>query len=333
MYSTSARQTRRRGPVSQTRNGQAVPTNPLAVQTRRQLQPPTAVRVYPGQTLPELTVLVRGLPLNVTTFDLWNTFHSEGQIVVVELFDDRHGEKTGLGKVRFSPPPNRPFWHIGRYQFVAEDSTKSCTIHISKDESRAHRDGWMISPNRRHIRYPEHMTLTPSFLEFGLMLQPETIMTMASAKDFRKTMSFSVDMLRRRIVPRFELLIADPRDKLMQHQPQDPGNVGKFNRILEYKFEMPFDQIRAIYRMELTNDTHFALIISQERPSRFFRKLEDVRATHRDGLFWNESDTWIRQTDIVYDPESLHTLVCSLNKDQPVVDIGKKSYGFVSGQY
>ena len=87
-------------------------------------------------------------------------------------------------------------------------------------------------------------------------------------------------------------------------------------------FQMPFDQLQKIQRVNL-GDKGFVLVVSLESPPQFYRKREDEEACHsNEAVVWTEFDTWFRQTDIVYDPYLLQTAVVTLHKERPVIDIG-----------
>jgi RNA-dependent RNA polymerase len=90
------------------------------------------------------------------------------------------------------------------------------------------------------------------------------------------------------------------------------------------KFQIPFDQLKHIQELTL-DDGSFQLVISLGSPPQFHRKKDDAQDGHSpDSLTWSEfSDGWYRQTDIVYNPWSLHNAVITLHKDRPVIDIGR----------
>lgn len=50
----------------------------------------------------ELRVIMFGLPINVTTRDIWRCFSKEGSILKIELYEDNRGNREGKGRVCFS---------------------------------------------------------------------------------------------------------------------------------------------------------------------------------------------------------------------------------------
>lgn len=68
------------------------------------LQSPSkmAVNIYGEWTTWEsLSVFISGIPENVDTFTIWNTFQAYGTIDYIELFENVRGTRDGRGKIRF----------------------------------------------------------------------------------------------------------------------------------------------------------------------------------------------------------------------------------------
>lgn len=68
-----------------------------------QQQPSNSVVRRPDSwsTWLELRVKVFGLPMTVTTLDLWNAFSQEGPIDAIEIFEDSKGARDGKASVRY----------------------------------------------------------------------------------------------------------------------------------------------------------------------------------------------------------------------------------------
>ena len=49
----------------------------------------------------EVSIKIRGLPLNITTLALWKVFQDEGSVDYIEIFEDGVGRKDGSARVRF----------------------------------------------------------------------------------------------------------------------------------------------------------------------------------------------------------------------------------------
>jgi RNA-dependent RNA polymerase len=276
---------------------------------------------HPLLVLPELTIRLSGLYPATTTYDIWRNFSGSGTIVFIELFENRFGVRDGHAKIRFSPPPEVPFWTKGTYRFTTEDGISSYNVRVSCDEN-TNRVYKIQNPLKKSVFYDEKMKLSPSALDFGVMLYPNSTMPLQTVQARGpKDMSFVVDLRRNRIVATFNVTFRDPRSAGVTDFTSKPA-IGQYDRINKYMFQIPFGQLKTINQVVI-NDTTFALVISLESPPEFLRKREDDKATHsRESLVWNEYDSWFRQTDIVYDPYRLQTAPVSLHKETPVIDIG-----------
>jgi RNA-dependent RNA polymerase len=139
--------------------------------------------------------------------------------------------------------------------------------------------------------------------------------------------SFTVDLRRHRITAAFGVSFTDPRqfgDGHTEFVSDLP--VGKYNRKNRYMFQIPFGQLKDIKEVCLDGKSK-SLAITLESPPQYYRKREDPTAGHtKENTTWSEFDTWYRQTDIVYDPFRLAKAKVALQKDVPVIDIGKDAF-------
>ena len=67
------------------------------------------------------------VPHLASTWDVWKAFAPYGTVVFVELDEDKRGERTGMARVRFEPPPRMNFWRS--YDILA-DYVKS--VHLDQ---------------------------------------------------------------------------------------------------------------------------------------------------------------------------------------------------------
>ncbi len=100
----------------------------------------------------ELGIKLAGLPRYVTTLDLWRAFSKEGSVATIEIFEDSKGERDGKGRIRFSPPPAKPFWQAMRYRLEIKGSNP-VTINLELDVKR--RLFLAPSPVNQNVKYPE----------------------------------------------------------------------------------------------------------------------------------------------------------------------------------
>jgi RNA-dependent RNA polymerase len=291
------------------------------------LQAPLIIKPsFEWQKWDELVIRVRGLLPTETTFTVWKNFRSQGNISFIELYENRNGQRDGLAKIRFSPPPHEPFWTQSRppgTYIMKPGNSARYNVHVSLSNDR--RQGLCIqSPIRRQVFYDPKMKLFASTLHFGLMTDPTSMMALHSVHPLEDELTFVVDLLHNRIVANFEVQFRDPRLS-GDTDYASTSREGSYNRINKYMFQIPFGQLEKIQRMDL-NPQVFALVIRLDSPPQYYRKRQDDTAGHAEGnLLWSEFDTWYRQTDIVYDPYRLQTAKVTLHKERPVIDIGKDS--------
>src|SRR5688572_6746637 len=57
---------------------------------------------------PELTVRLHELPQDITTSMIWDHFHIYGNIVYIDIYENRKSADFSV-RIRFSPPPNEAF--------------------------------------------------------------------------------------------------------------------------------------------------------------------------------------------------------------------------------
>jgi RNA-dependent RNA polymerase len=292
----------------------------------RQPQVPDLKQVYEWSKSPELTIRLRNLSPDTTTWDIYRNFKKHGTIILIEIYEGRSGIRDGCGKIRFSPPPRDAFWALpgsmNRFQIRKENSHDTYICIVELDERNRNRLFKVRSPINKTVEYDEKMKLIPSSLHFGVMLSPESFMTMQTINAMPgDELSLVVDLLRNRLVATFMVDFKDPRSQWDTNYVSK-SQISEYDRKNKYMFQIPFTQLKKIYRVDLSN-AMIALIISLDSPPAFYRRREDEKSCHSNGtLLWTDFDSWYRQTDIVYDPYQLATATVALHKEQPVIDIG-----------
>lgn len=300
-------------------------TRPSIADMPRQIhsQPggPILKELQAWQFWPELTVKVSNLPSDVTTWHLWKEFAKQGNVVYIEIFESRQEYPERAAKIRFSPVPHHDFWSSGPVLIKTMDGHGEFNTNVTADYRK--RPSWQIqSPIRKMIWYPKIMSLSLSGIGFGLMYDEATMMNMRQTQCIdRKELTFNVDFARRRITAKFQLDFAGLETDM---QPPKPiANIsGIRDQVQSYMFQIPFSQLEKIYRVEVT-ETCSALIVTINSPPQFYRKRPPGPASHvENALVWSEFDTYLRQTDIVFDREHLKTSSIALNKEMATIDIG-----------
>ncbi|ESZ97230.1 hypothetical protein SBOR_2395 [Sclerotinia borealis F-4128] len=263
----------------------------------------------------ELALFIENIQPGTTIYDLIRNFESRGTIRHIEIFEDRRNR----GKVRFSPPPI-PFWGQP-FPITCEDNSTTYNVHLRLDQN-SRRERAVPSPFRKNVFYPEKMKLDSSTLQFGVMLQPECMMPMQTLRtQDQSNLTLTVDLKRRKLEAHFTVHFIDPRSQGDKDFPCT-GNLGDYDRRERYMFNIPFDQLKSIQRVDAGGRT-LSLLVTLNSPPQFYRWRGDRSVTQQGALSWTEWDSWFRQTDIVYDPFTLVDAPIALHKERPVIDIGR----------
>lgn len=159
-------------------------------------------------------------------------------------------------------------------------------------------------------------------MDFGFMYDKSTMMGMYRVHSAPQAeIQFRQNMRYQELAVQFHIKVQDPRP--VEHSKNDSLR-GKYNRNETLRFNIPFSQLQVIHRVQ-GDKNKIVLLISLETPPRYYRKWNEAN-THEEGAnYWNQSDAWYRQTDIVYNPNILKSLPLTLRKTVPIIDIGKHS--------
>ena len=282
----------------------------------------------------ELSVRLFGLPTNVTTRDLWRCFSKEGSIATIEIYEDNGGNRDGKARIRFNPPPAKPFWQGEAFPLQLKGVSATTPIRLELEYPR--RTFLHPSPVKEQFKYPELMLVHAESIDFGFMYDPKTMMGMYRvAPTLQLGLTFCLNMLRREIEVRFQLHIRDGRTQQVQPalapgaQPRTSIQIGKHNRTETYRFRIPFAQLQTVHEIQ-TEDGHNVLVFPMDNPPSFYRKVNELDTLEDDATYWNSNDAWYRQTDIVYAPNHLKSASLTLKKTRPIIDLGRWiTYRFV----
>ncbi|KAH7158129.1 RNA dependent RNA polymerase-domain-containing protein [Dactylonectria estremocensis] len=259
------------------------------------------------QMWPELTVGLEGLPPNTTTTNLWDWFSREGDIVYMEIF------ANGNARIKFEPPPKRPFWEGGSYRVIHPDVTrypKGCSVSVAPWRSIPTR--WIQSPISAARQYPVKMTLQPLAMQFGSRTGPDTMKIMKSISAPAGDDSLKIELnLKIKILTAFFRMEVETRN----------GRV-----LRQYKFVIQFTRMKHFHKT-VSEDGSISLVLPLKFAPRYYWKEENSRSTIGDeNKTWGESESWYRATDILkytgrpmQHPVALHT-----EYDDPgFIDIGR----------
>ena len=182
------------------------------------------------------------------------------------------------------------------------------------------------SPIHPGVEYPETMGMAVDALDFGLMLDENTMLNLKHLESKSEgAIHFHLNMLFRELKIEFKISIQDWRI-------EKPGaavpNKGKYNREEYIRFTIPFTDLTEIRESPAENGC-FALTITLQVPPRFFRR-ESQTSSHDNSNRWTHKEVWYRQTDVIYNTHSLMRLPVTLKKTHALLDLGRwTTYRFV----
>ncbi|KAL8939332.1 MAG: hypothetical protein Q9216_003425 [Gyalolechia sp. 2 TL-2023] len=268
---------------------------------RPRIQLPVARRDDDWRTWVELRLKVAGLPLDITTQELWASFSRYGSVNQIEIMEDRRGTRDGVARVIFGPPPQQPFWSVDPF-FVNLRHGIRIVVKLSVEPPR--RTFYHPSPVNNQVKYPEIMTLLADSLDFGFMYEPQTMMAMHTiySRD-QAGIRFKQNMLHRETIVEFRVDVNGQTEL--------------------FRFTIPFTHLDTISRIDTGNKDEVVLVVSLPTPPRFFRKLDEKDTHESKARYWNQNDAWYRQTDITHYSADLKTSPVALKKSRPIIDIGR----------
>lgn len=290
---------------------------PQGARGRQPYVPPTGSAGYRVQTQwqnwSELKLLAKGMAPDVTTLELWQLFHKEGNIDYMRISTESGSDKrTGEATITFKPPPRFDFW-TDRMYTMESPQFGTVVVQVGIDPMTP-RCRMIPSPVNRACCYPIVRTLLPKALGFGVSTAEDSMMikkfTLAEPLG---ELLFCVDLGSRSIVVTFN-------DRQLRHETHAPSQYTR------YKFIIRFDQLKSMKHVPLDADSnHSALIISIAHPPQFFcQPATNVLSSHKDdSVSWSERNSWHRATNIG-DTKLLADKVVSLSKtEEPVLDMGR----------
>ena len=259
-----------------------------------------------------MKLLAKGMAPDVSTLELWQLFHKEGNIDYMRISTEFGSDKrTGEATITFKPPPRFDFW-TDRMYTMESPQFGTVVVQVGIDPT-ASRPRMISSPVNRACCYPIVRTLLPKALGFGVSTAEDSMMikkfTLAEPLG---ELLFCVDLGSRSIAVTFN-------DRQLRDETHAPSQYTR------YKFIIRFDQLKSMKRVPLDADSnHSALIISMAHPPQFFcQPATNVCSSHKDdSLSWSERNSWHRETNIG-DAKLLADKVVSLSKtEEAVLDMG-----------
>jgi RNA-dependent RNA polymerase len=250
--------------------------------------------------------------MGFSTWDVYQLLSKEGYISRIQV------HRNGSAFVVFCPPPNQAFWEFPlRLRNHAE--------RLRVEYVPPNRSYQIPSPVNPDKLYCERTILSASELEFGFMYDADSMMAMSKismaniARKNDRGIQITLNLERKEIDVQATIGLkrAEPDKGLWNYR---------------YRFRLPISQLQRVYEVRVPGDRKCELVIPFETPPAFFRQTEDIAGTHKDGRFWNEWQTWSRQTNVLHFSHSktIETTAVDLRNRHAVVDIGMSNPNQVS---
>ena len=254
----------------------------------------------------EARIKVYGLTPIVTTQDLWKAFSSKGTLFKIELYEDSRGARDGKALLLFRPPPREAFWLIDKYAVY----TKTGWLFVELSLERGERKLQVPSPVRPGIHYPQNMVLNAESIDFGLMHNTSTMLSLHHIAGKSSEQQLHLDLARKDLRIEFKLETMDVKEgkKIRHHET--------------FRLTVPLSELHTIYRAEV-GPSLAALIVNLDFPPRYYRKIAAEESHDEASKVWYEDDAWYRQTEILNNASKVKHRPTSLRKYEPLIDLGR----------
>ena len=170
------------------------------------------------------------------------------------------------------------------------------------------------------------MSIKAESLDFGLTIDQNTILSLKKVTStVTSPVYLELNMKHKELSAVFEVPIMDWRaEKLGIQVPKTRIPNG----MEEFKFKIPLTEVVEISESPIENDC-FALAFTPLVPPSFFKRVHNVQASALLKL-WTDQDAWSRQTDVVYNLNSLKKAPLTLKNPDAALDLGRwTTYRFI----
>ncbi|TIC96118.1 RNA-dependent RNA polymerase 1 [Colletotrichum higginsianum] len=282
-----------------------------------------ATETEPWRTWPDFTIKIHRLPSTVSLAELYNSFTKHGNISLLEIGEDRNGNRDGFALIRFEPPPQLNFWS-SRAHTIKYGQDKSAQVSLSVFKTPHQRyEGLSKSPANPDIWFKSKMSLQADRLDFGSQLQEEEMIVLRSVTD---SVRIDFNLRKKNLTIYFD---TSTRDRAQKHAVQNQGEIGEEeydNCVTHHKCIVDFSRLKGVIRANDGNG--MALVIPLELPPMFWtkanRKKREMMAVGRSS--WGNLDMWERRTIILDDEQHTREFPVTLQYDfdQPdFINIGR----------
>lgn len=245
-----------------------------------------------------LRLYIRNLPSKITTHLIYKNFEKYGNIVRINILENREGGRSSEAEIEFEPVPKEDFWkHY--VPFYSNEERHDLRVIISKYQP----ERLQIESPVTKQQYPERIEVDGKALDFGFLSQPQGMTVMSTTGPAK----LKLNLKRRELEVHFSFKqssASSSRDRL-------------------FRFQIALDDEFDIWQ---TAKNSFVMHLS--KVPRYSKMLNEARdGTHSsESRMWSIEDLWARQTDICEKTNTykmLDNLPVSLPKIHNAINISR----------
>ncbi|KAF9879374.1 suppressor of ascus dominance [Colletotrichum karsti] len=297
----------------------------LAVSESRAGIKKTTMETESWRTWPEVTLKIHRVPSVVTLADLHKCFSKHGNVTLLELDEDKEGNRNGNAKVRFEPPPKTAFWTPVNYALTYGQG-KRARITLALFMPKIKFEDLTESPANPKILLQTRMSIDATQMSFGSLLRENEMMIHKTVQD---NVRIDMDLGRKQLTITFNMRKARPtptaQTSASRNGAQEDGD--EEDQFHHYRCTVAFARLTKLFRAK-TEEGATTLIVPLELPAIFRTKrdqesLEEMAAGK---IFWGPLDMWERRSIILEDrrlPSNFPVTLQTEFDDPDFINIGR----------
>ena len=255
-------------------------------------------------------IYVKNLPETCDTALIFQLLQKQGTITKIDILEPRLRDRLDWrnANVTFKPPPQDLNWISRGMTIESGGQTLSVQFEEKYWEKLMHNSP--IDPDRK---FADQTTVITSEIGFGIMEAQNLMLELQTIKGTPEWPMRMILNLHRKCLD---------LDFTIVFSPSSSAYSGEVKRAFKMRLNLP--QIQSIVKMRNTVTGELALVLTTSMPPMFYRKTDEQAGTHEQGsTYWNEWQTWYRQTGIGPDQEVFRGASIQLQKEDTGIDVGR----------
>ncbi|CAG8291982.1 unnamed protein product [Penicillium olsonii] len=248
------------------------------------------------------------IPKEVNTHDLYEALSKEGNIMCIDIWENKPGDRMTKGRVRFRPPPADISWAQKPYRIkLRSGGTHLLLLQISDTHTET-----IPSPVRPGIKLPIETELRATQVDIGVLLSETTTHFMQSFTAAARP-RFVVDVRLKCIFIYFKVGL----------RGSGPGPTKGDLTQHDYRLKITFLQLSEVFERFDKISQQASLLIVLDSSVICHRKVKDLQMTFTEPRIWREEDSWYRQTTVAHNPIFLRNAATNLKRPGQIIDLGR----------